>query len=114
MRDDFTQSDGALNRLEKMLVDEENASSGQPMAPPKVNVTESAEQSVLGVSGIIAANTPGNKPGVEDEVQEEMKDAWELLKELEAHIGQTDEEHQTVMRNNFEYIAYMRVHVRVY
>ena len=91
LRDEFTQSDGALNRLEKMLVDEENASSEQPMAPPKVNVTESAEQSVLHVSGILAANTPGNKSGVEDEVQEEMKDAWELLKELEAHIGQTDE-----------------------
>ena len=91
LRDEFTQSDGALNRLEKMLGDEENASSEQPVAPSKVNVTESGEQSVLHVSGIFAANTTVNKPGVEDEVQEEMKDAWELLKELEAHIGQTDE-----------------------
>ena len=87
---EFDQSDDALKRLENMLDNEEGVSTRR-----RDMVTNDSTTSLLTSDNDYNNNNHKKKNDVDEEdiikldkeVEEEMKDAWDLLKELEAHIG---------------------------
>ena len=88
---EFDQSDDALKRLENMLDNEEGVSTRR-----RDMVTNDSTTSLLTSDNDYNNNNHKKKNDVEEdiikfdkEVEEEMKDAWDLLKELEEHVGTT-------------------------